>query len=300
MHIQEKNSTMAGPSITHSPLTTHHSPLTRFRVGTSGFSYPDWVGPFYPHRTRPTEMLPFYAKRFPIVELNFTFYRMPTAGAFEHMVRRTPEGFQFLVKMSSEVTHACNWSCLGQFLEALEPLCRAGCMAGVLCQFPQSFHCTRVTSSYLWQLADRLAGYPTFVEFRHRSWDTPRLIPELGARNLGIVSVDVPLISSLFPRRLLCSTRTIYVRFHSRKTANWYAGDKDRYDYWYSRPELEEWVDEIQDLMAETERVYLLFNNCRKGQAAQNAAQVQRILEQRFNSEAGGKCALAPLHSWLE
>ena len=267
-------------------MVTCNSPLTQFWVGTSGFSYPDWVGPFYPPRTRPTEMLSFYARRFPIVELNFTFYRMPTAGAFEHMLRRTPDGFQFLVKMSSEVTHARNWSCLGQFLEALEPLCRTGRMAGVLCQFPQSFHRTRVASSYLRQLANRLAGYSAFVEFRHQSWYTARLIHELAVLNLGIVSVDVPPLSSLFPRRLLGNGRTIYVRFHSRQTANWYAGDKDRYDYLYSREELDEWLDEIQQLMEETERVYLLFNNCRKAQAAQNAAQVQRILEQRFGPNA--------------
>ena len=262
------------------------TPLTKFWVGTSGFSYPDWVGPFYPPRTRPTAMLLFYARAFPIVELNFTFYRMPTAGAFEHILRRTPDGFQFLVKMTSEVTHAGNGSCLNQFLNALEPLCRAGRMAGVLCQFPQSFHRTRVASSYLRQLANRLAGYPTFVEFRHRSWDTPRLIREMLALHWGLVSVDVPAISSLFPRRLLSAGPTIYVRFHSRKTANWYAGDKDRYDYLYGRQELDEWLDGIQDLMAETERVYLLFNNCRKGQAAQNAAQVQRILEERFGFDS--------------
>lgn len=254
-------------------------------VGTSGFSYPDWVGTFYPPGTRPGAMLPYYARRFSIVELNFSFYRMPSPGAFEHMIKRTPPGFQFLVKMSSDVTHALQLGCLRQFLDAVEPLRNAGRFAGVLCQFPQSFHCTRVTSSYLRQLAGRLRGYPSFIEFRHRSWDRKELVREMAALQLGIVSVDVPAIPSLFPRRLFAVGGTVYVRFHSRRAALWYADGKDRYDYSYGEEELENWLEDIQQLMTETERIYLLFNNCRKAQAAHNAAQVKRIIDRRLRSD---------------
>jgi len=258
-----------------------NGPAKKIWIGTSGFSYPDWVGPFYPPGTRPGDMLAIYARRFPIVELNFSFYRMPSPGAFEHMVQRTPAGFQFLVKMSSDVTHALQLGAVRPFLAALQPLQEAKRLAGVLCQFPQSFHRTRLATSYLRQLADRLAGSPSFVEFRHRSWFRGSLIRELMRIGLGVVSVDVPSIPSLFPRELLTANGTIYVRFHSRRAGNWYARGKDRYDYLYSDEELSEWLDEIQPLLADTQRVYLLFNNCRKAQAAQNAEQVKRLIDGR-------------------
>ena len=251
----------------------------KFWIGTSGFSYPDWVGPFYPPGTRPDRMLPYYARRFRIVELNFSFYRMPSPGAFEHMVQRTPLGFQFVVKMHSDVTHAQQLGGVRQFLDALEPLRYTGRLAGVLCQFPQSFHCTSLTRSYLKQLAKRLAVYDGFVEFRHRSWNNERAIGELSELQTGIVSVDVPAIPSLFPRRLVKTGSTIYLRFHSRRVALWYADGKDRYDYLYSEEELKKWLDEIGELLADTERIYLLFNNCRKAQAAQNALQVKRLID---------------------
>src|SRR5437867_3918272 len=106
--------------------------LDKFWIGTSGFSYRDWVGPIYPPRTRPAEMLELYASKFSIVELNFTFYRMPSAGLFERMVERTPRGFQFLVKIYADVTHARRLDCISQFCEALAPLRDRGRLAGVL------------------------------------------------------------------------------------------------------------------------------------------------------------------------
>ena len=256
-------------------------------VGTSGFSYSDWVGPFYPPGMRWDGMLPYYARYFHIVELNFSFYRMPSPGAFEHMVQRTRAGFQFVVKMHSDVTHAGRLDRLREFTDALDPLRTAHRLTGVLCQFPQSFHCTMLGRSYLRQLKRRLHEIPVFVEFRHRTWSQPRILREVEAMGLGVVSVDVPAIPSLFPRRLIRTGPSIYVRFHSRRPSLWYADGKDRYDYLYSEAELEEWVGGIQELLADTEHVYLLFNNCRKAQAARNAEQVQRILENMHWPAAG-------------
>lgn len=74
-------------------------------IGTSGYSYPDWVGSFYPPGTRPNRMLAHYAQHFPLVELNFTFYRPPTPEMLAKLADRAPAGFQFLVKLPQSISH---------------------------------------------------------------------------------------------------------------------------------------------------------------------------------------------------
>src|SRR5437588_3285795 len=74
-------------------------------IGTSGYSYADWVGGFYPAGTRPGQMLGYYARQFPLVELNFTFYRPPTPDMLARMAGQTPPGFQFLVKLPRSISH---------------------------------------------------------------------------------------------------------------------------------------------------------------------------------------------------
>src|SRR5262249_10789697 len=74
-------------------------------IGTSGYSYKDWVGDFNPPATRPANMLPYYSRHFPLVELNYTFYRPPTASALAALADKAPEGFQFLVKLPQTISH---------------------------------------------------------------------------------------------------------------------------------------------------------------------------------------------------
>ncbi len=70
----------------------------KYIIGTSGYSFKDWVGPFYPDGTQSRDMLDCYVRRFETVELNFSYYRMPTAGTLDSMARKTPEGFNFWIK----------------------------------------------------------------------------------------------------------------------------------------------------------------------------------------------------------
>src|SRR5207244_9763012 len=74
-------------------------------IGTSGYSYPDWVGSFYPEGTRPNRMLAHYAQHFPLVELNFTFYRPPTPDVLARLAEQTPAGFRFLVTVPRPISH---------------------------------------------------------------------------------------------------------------------------------------------------------------------------------------------------
>ena len=104
-------------------------------IGTSGYSYPDWVGGFYPAGTRPDRMLAYYSRRFPLVELNFTFYRPPTPEMLAKLAAQTPDGFQFLVKLPQSISHERSpatstasagpcWRCAAS---AGCPVCSASC-----------------------------------------------------------------------------------------------------------------------------------------------------------------------------
>src|SRR5207244_13207375 len=96
---------------------------------------------------------------------------------------------------------------------------------GTLSPSPQEFHSTRANLESLQTLADQCPGHTLAVEFRHHSWDVPEVTDWLRQRQLHLVSVDVPNIPSLYPRRLVFSSRLIYIRLHSRNKNAWYGGD---------------------------------------------------------------------------
>jgi uncharacterized protein YecE (DUF72 family) len=248
-------------------------------IGTSGFSYPDWVGDFYPAGTRPTGMLPYYAGQFPLVELNYTFYRPPTADALKRLADRTPPGFQFLVKVPRSLSHERTLDDLNSFRAASEALQQQDRLLGVLCQLPQSAHNTKPTRAWLEMLGRDLDGLGLAVEFRHYSWATPETGPWLAETGADLVAVDAPDLPGLFPSGLVSNGPRAYVRLHSRNSGNWYGAGTDRYDYDYSDSELGEWVGALVEAGNHgTERTLLLFNNCHRSQAAHNARRMQELV----------------------
>lgn len=272
-------------------------PGRRIFVGTSGYSFADWVGPFYPPGTRPGDYLGFYARHFDTVEVNSTYYRIPAPAAIEQMARKTPPGFRFMVKVNQAMTHegSLEPSLVGGFRAALEPLKVAGKYEGLLAQFPWRFRRTRENESHLAALRESLAGEPLFVEFRHASWAGPDLAGWLRERRLGYCAVDEPRLEGLMPPVAMVTGDDAYVRFHGRNAANWWggrsaapagagaraAGSGDRYDYDYRADELKEWVQQVKALAEQARRTYLFFNNCHAGQAARSAKLMQELLRQQ-------------------
>ena len=145
----------------------------KFFVGTSGYSFPDWVGTFYPPGTRAKDMFAYYVRHFRTVEINYTFYRIPSAATLEAMARQTPPEFTFWVKAHQEFTHEHELKAAKAFLEALGPLQARGQLAGVLLQYPQSFHRTVANRRALQGALEAFESVPAAVEFRHGSWDHP-------------------------------------------------------------------------------------------------------------------------------
>jgi uncharacterized protein YecE (DUF72 family) len=252
-------------------------------IGTSGYSYQDWVGDFYPRGTRPEQMLSYYGRHFPVVELNFTFYRAPTRPMLLRLAEKAPPGLQFVVKLPKTVSHDHSPMDLPGFRHAVEGLAGRGQLLGLLAQFPQAMHCTRPACDWITTLGQELGHLHLAVELRHRSWSRAGLGDWLAEQGLDLVAVDVPELPGLFPRGWVQSGPTAYLRLHSRNAEKWYKSGEERYDYEYGDDELGEWAEELARRHDEgtTEKALLLFNNCQRGQAARNARRMQALLGER-------------------
>jgi uncharacterized protein YecE (DUF72 family) len=250
-------------------------------VGTSGYSFPDWIGPFYPPGISRAAMLAYYARRFPVVEVNVTYYRLPGPRTFQQMEAKTPPGFEFVVKLQKALTHdrPRDPADARAFLEAVSPLREAGKFSGALAQFPWSFRRRPENEDYLRWLAEVYPERPLVVEFRHASWhreETYRLLKEL---ELDFCCVDEPRLPGLFPGVVRKTGRIGYVRLHGRNAQSWWSGEgSERYNYLYSREELAEWVEKIRQLAREAPVTYVFFNNCHAGRAVHNARTMGELL----------------------
>ncbi len=256
----------------------------RILIGTSGFSYDDWKGYFYPPEIKKGEMLPFYARYFSTVEVNSTYYRLPPPSTLFQMARKVPEGFDFVVKANQEMTHAEQFQpeVFAQFREAVAPLQEAGMLGAVLAQFPWSFRRTPANERLLSAFRHELPEMPVVVEFRNREWLHDEVFERLRAEGLGFCAVDEPRLKGLLPPVARATSSVGYVRFHGRNAQKWWRHEHayERYDYLYSAQELAEWAPKIQQLAAETEKTYVFFNNHYQGKAGQNARQMADLLNQ--------------------
>jgi uncharacterized protein YecE (DUF72 family) len=254
----------------------------RILIGTSGYSYDDWVGPVYPEGTAKGDFLSLYAREFPVVELNFSYYQQPGARMLSRMVESTPEGFLFTLKAHRSMTHeiAETWEKdIAVFRQGISPLVDAGRLAAILLQFPYSFAYTPESRKRLGELCARLEGLPLAVEFRKSDWLKEQVFDGLRDRGVALVSVDEPDLPRLLRPASTVTADFSYVRFHGRNAANWWTGDNaSRYDYLYKPDELAGWVDRIKAILARARLLMIFFNNHRRGMAVENARQLRELL----------------------
>ncbi len=252
------------------------------RIGTSGYSFEDWRGAFYPRDIDKGKMLDHYVKYFTTVEINSTYYRIPHPVIMDNIARKAPPGFDFTVKVPQSFTHQRQnlESDRDQYLRALEPLADSGKLSGLLAQFPYSFKFNQNALDYVCLCNQALQPHRLFVEFRYRSWVNRHMYDRLRAENIGYVCVDEPPLPGLLDPDLFATTDTAYIRLHGRNVQQWWDGGPLRYDYDYSPKELEEWWEKLKNLSAKrkVKAAYVFFNNCYEGQAASNAMNMKRML----------------------
>jgi len=281
---------------------------------------------FYPAR-RPHgfDELRYYAEHFDIVEVNSTFYRMPDAGHVTKWVERTPQDFQFAIKLFQKFTHpdmylaragVTDWRLsradVDAFRSGLDPLTDADRLAAVLVQFPSSFHADVAMRDYLSWILEALAGYPLAVELRHRSWvapgaDTHARLSAGGAslvvaddpeRGTGLFStetgisgtgLDSPTTRPVPEIPVSVENRPVplYFRFHGRNATAWWNHEhaEDRYNYLYSPTELQPFADAAQEAAGAGRKVMAFMNNHYSAKAVANAAVLKSQLGQAVPGE---------------
>jgi uncharacterized protein YecE (DUF72 family) len=252
-------------------------------IGTSGYSYKDWEGTFYPKGLKPGGYLEFYSREFPTVEINSSYYRIPSPYMLRRMCEKPRHRFLFTIKACRELTHELSdkWEPLAeQFETALRELRSKDSLGAILFQFPYSFHKTEHNIRYLDQLLNFFHDYPKVVEFRNVCWTDSKIYPFLKERDTGFCCVDEPRLKGLIPPLSIATSAIGYLRFHGRNAKRWWQHDEawERYDYLYERRELEEWIPGIQKLARETEKLFIFNNNHPRGQAVLNARTMKDVL----------------------
>lgn len=233
-------------------------------IGCSGWNYRSWRGRFYPVGLPARSWLEAYAERFRTVEVNATFYRLPTRHAVEHWVQQTDPGFVFAIKASRFLTHVKRLADVGdgiaRFYERIEPLVRERRLGPVLWQFPENF--ARDDDRLTGALDALPAGRHAF-EFRHPSWFDPDVYSRLREHDAALVIGDHP--DRPFQAHVATASWR-YIRFH-------YGAHGRRGNY--SGRELEEWAKRLR-AWRNKEELFVYFNNDWECFAPQNASFLAR------------------------
>jgi uncharacterized protein YecE (DUF72 family) len=250
------------------------------KIGTSGYSFEDWKGPFYPTDTKKGKYLDYYIKYFPTVEINSTYYRIPHPAVMANIEKKTPENFEFIIKVPDTLTHKRKdiTEAVRQFNECIKPMQESGKLKGLLAQFPYSFKFSPVNLDYLKRCREILQPQKLFIEFRHDSWVNRTMYDSFRKNGIGYVAVDEPPLRGLLNPDMFNTTDTAYIRLHGRNAEQWWNGGALRYDYDYSDEELNEWKKKIEKMKDKAKKLYIFFNNCHLGQAVKNAREMMRKL----------------------
>jgi uncharacterized protein YecE (DUF72 family) len=206
-------------------------------VGTSGYNYPEWRGTFYPEKFSTDKMLAFYAERFPTVEINYTFYRMPTEKLLKGWADGTPEGFTFTLKAPRRITHDAK---LQRCEDTLQAFCSAARTLGpklatLLFQLPPNF---KKNADVLKAFVDLLPeGTRAAFEFRHESWLDAETYGILRGRNTALCIADSEKMST--PVEVTADYAYLRLR-----------------DEGYQQPDLERWATTIRGLPVADTFVY--------------------------------------------
>jgi len=205
------------------------------------------------------------------------------------MAEKTPENFEFWVKIPGEATHGDGdfTGAVRQFLSVIQPLREAGKLCGFLAQFPQSFHRNGMNLDRVEKLHSTVGSDGMLaVEFRHDGWIADETFEFFERHGVVYVAVDLPTLPGL-PGAVIRSTAPVsYIRLHGRNSRAWHNPKLgDRYDYEYTVDELKEWLPRIQQLDERRSSTYIFFNNCHAGQAVKNARMLRQLLESELENQ---------------
>jgi uncharacterized protein YecE (DUF72 family) len=245
--------------------------MSTLHIGTSGWHYKHWLGNFYPAGTAPAQFLPYYMQQFDTVEINNSFYKLPSGQAFTDWMMTVPEAFVFSVKASRFITHMKKLrepqQSLALFLDRIQSLGEK--LGPVLFQLPPAWHFNEERFTAFLQALPATFRY-TF-EFRDQSWYTDRAYQLLQQYNCAFCIYDF----SYHQSPVVITTDFVYVRLH---------GPENKYDGSYSDQALESWATYCDIWLSQGKQVYLYFDNDIHGHAPVDALRLQQMLLHHYQT----------------
>lgn len=256
------------------------APNIDWRLGTTGFSDPDWVGPFYPPSLEPAERLSFYSRYFNAVELDTTFYSAPNAARVRKWSAAVPDDFRFALKTPRAITHELSSPHAADAMRAfLDPLHEMGHKLGaVLLQFPPSF--TFDSAAVLERFLDALPPAPPIaVELRNSTWGKRRTLDLLSSRGRCLALAEY--VSR--PARLFATTDFLYVRW---------IGDHGRFETHRAEqvdvsPSLSWWKQSLDAIQPRPRTIFGFFNNDYSGYSFGALARFSEMIGRRVPMPTG-------------
>ncbi|HOP07075.1 MAG TPA: DUF72 domain-containing protein [candidate division Zixibacteria bacterium] len=247
----------------------------KYRIGTSGFSYKDWLGNFYPQFCPQADFLRFYSSRFNAVEIDATFYRIPSAAVVERWCKNTPDDFVFSAKFPKAVTHEGTIEerlvVARRFIEVMKGL---GDKQGpLLLQFAAGFGPERF--DLLIRLIEALPSGPRYsIELRKQAWlEVPALFDLLREKNIALCLIEHPRM----PRMDIATADFHYLRFLGDRS-------KIREDFSYLRDDRESdlhwWRQTIKKIVRVDQDLFAFFNNHYSGHSPSTAARMMTLLSE--------------------
>jgi uncharacterized protein YecE (DUF72 family) len=239
-------------------------------IGTSGYNYPEWKGSFYPETLPAAKMLPYYAERFSTVEINYTFYRMPTPKLVAGWAAQVPADFRFTLKASKRITHDRR---LRDAADLVRGFCEAASELGpqlgaVLFQLPPNFKKDlSALDAFLDVLPPRLCGA---FEFRHDSWLDEEVYARLRDRHLALCIADSETRST----PVIATADYAYLRLR---------------DEGYAEQHIAEWAGRVADLSARCRDVYVYFKHEDEGKGPEFGRLLREKLEERRPADLAPK-----------
>ena len=258
--------------------------LNNILLGTSGWSYRDWIGPFYKKKEK--SMLKAHSKVFKTLEIHSTFYAYPSKGTVMGWVRYSPENFVFTAKLPKLITHEKMLNLeegveedLNRFCDLIRPVLLNGKLGCLLIQLPPKYKFDPDHLEKFFQILP--AEFKFAVEFRHLSWmrnETWKLLKKYG---VAYTIVDEPLL----PPEVQVTSDFAYFRWHGHGTRPWF-------NYRYKVEELKPWVPKVRKVAKGVKNVYGYFNNHFHGYAVENCLQVLEMLGVLTQEQADAKTAV--------
>jgi uncharacterized protein YecE (DUF72 family) len=245
------------------------------RLGCQGWTYPDWVGVFYPPGAKQEHLLPFYAQVFNTVELDNTFYRIPRPTLVRAWASHTPPHFRFAAKVPREISHDSGLRGVGEamerFVQAMEPLGEK--LGPILVQLPASFECGDATARDVQAFLDSTSrDVRLAVEFRHTSWHQERIYELLRERGVSLAWTEWRTL----PSAREVTADFLYLRWLGNRS------DIRKYDRTQidRGVELEDWEKAMRGAVSTVENMYGYFNNHWAGHSPSSVNELLRRLGQ--------------------